>query len=396
MLVPRQGEGGTNHGVEQGLQTLFDDDIAVAYHSFGIAADADDSDEGSEDLAGLPGYGGQVNGLCGAAIPGVLQFITGLHTGDVRVRIELHDTEPAIDLNWPEIVEASFSPSAPGIFIDVWGDASIPLPNIEVRDYRVRFAAIGFDNDDNEVTDPPERYLIHLWPAPRAPDRIVRQTSRRAAYWHQVAQRTPAPPSAEERAAVRAEKERRRRQEAERFRREDEARYWGGRAPDSDRLREIAPRAVGLARIDRNLVDEIAAVEPQEQRAMAAWAARETCRRAGLADEDWVVQALEALDLGDPAPACVATFDDAFARWQKISTEQITHSATVTLGNRAEKPRIAPEVSAIHAIIFARETNPLEAALDTVRTAAEVIPGERATVIAAFRARFELPRPAPE
>lgn len=129
---------------------------------------------------------------------------------------------------------------------------------------------------------------------------------------------------------------------------------------------------------------------------MAAWAARETCRRAGLADEDWVAQALEALDRGDPAPACVATFDDAFARWQGISTEQITHSTTLTIGNRAEQPKIAPEVSAIHAVVFARGTNPLEAALDTVRTAAEVIPGESTTVIAAFRARFELPRPAPE
>ena len=382
------------------MRTLFDDDVAVAYHSFGIAVfrddDDNDDDDDSEELSGLAGYEGQVNGLCGAAVPGVLKFITGLHTGDVRVRIELHDTEPAIDLTWPEIVEASFSPPAAGIHIDIWGDAPIPLPQIQVRDYRVRFAAAGFDNEDNEVTDPPERYLIQLWPAPSAPDRIVRQTSRAATYWHQVAQRTPAPPSAAERAAVRAEKQRRRRDEEERFRREDEARYWGGRAPDSDRLREIAPRAVGLARIDRDLVDEIAAVRPEEQRAMAAWAARETCRRAGMADLDWVSQALDALDQGEPAPAWFVTFDNAFARWRGISSEQITHRASLTIGNREDRPRIEPEISAMHAVVFARETNPLEAALDTVRTAAEVTPEENATVIAEFRARFALPRPMSE
>ena len=165
----------------------------------------------------------------------------------------------------------------------------------------------------------------------------MRQTSGGAAYCHQVAQRTPAPAPAEERAAARqrerVEQERRRCKENDRSRREQEARYWGGRAPDSDCLRDIAPRAVGLARIDRDLVDEIAAAGPVSQRAMAAWAARETCRRAGMAELDRVAEALDA-----------------------------------------------------------RQDNPLEAAVDTVKTAAEVIPAEQATVIAAFRAEFALPQ----
>jgi hypothetical protein len=35
----------------------------------------------------------------------------------------------------------------------------------------------------------PDRYLLQLWPAPEAPDVLVRQTSAIAAYWHSVARR---------------------------------------------------------------------------------------------------------------------------------------------------------------------------------------------------------------
>lgn len=378
------------------MRVLFDDEVAVAFRSFSFESDAGDDDDGEREE--LDSRGGQVNGICGAAIPGVLEFTTGLHTGDVPVRIEVHDSEPEADPVWQEVVEVSFRPRVPGVCIGIWADAPIPLPDLEVRDYRTRFCGVGFDNDDDGITDPPERYLLQFWPALPAPDVIVRQTSSVAAYWHRVAQQTPAPPSAEERAAARqqkrAEQERQRREEHERFRRADEARYWGGRAPDSDSLRDIAPRAVGLARIDRDLVDEIAAAGPVSQRAMAAWAARETCRRAGMAELAWVSEALDALDRGEPPPASFATFDDAFARWHGVSPEEITHHATVSVGARSERPRIAPEVSAMHAVVFAREDNPLEAAVDTVKTAAEVIPEEKAAVIAAFRARFALPQPS--
>lgn len=34
---------------------------------------------------------GQQNGLCGAAVPGALSLVTGLHTGEVPVSVEWHD-----------------------------------------------------------------------------------------------------------------------------------------------------------------------------------------------------------------------------------------------------------------------------------------------------------------
>ena len=39
----------------------------------------------------------------------------------------------------------------------------------------------------DEGEEAPDRYLLQLWPAPQAPDAVVRQTGETAAYWHAVA-----------------------------------------------------------------------------------------------------------------------------------------------------------------------------------------------------------------
>lgn len=52
---------------------------------------------------------GQTNGLCGAASPGALFLITGLHTGDVGFTLDVLDAFPPIDNNCEEIVEVSFT-----------------------------------------------------------------------------------------------------------------------------------------------------------------------------------------------------------------------------------------------------------------------------------------------
>ena len=57
-------------------------------------------------------FAGQVNGLCGAATPGFLFMVTGLHTGYVGFTVELHYASPPIDDAWEEVVEVSFKPTA--------------------------------------------------------------------------------------------------------------------------------------------------------------------------------------------------------------------------------------------------------------------------------------------
>ncbi|ADB32100.1 hypothetical protein Kfla_3036 [Kribbella flavida DSM 17836] len=165
--------------------TLFAGRVHVAYMQLyvmsgsGFATDPDQANKG------------QVNGLCGAAVPGMLFLTTGLHTGATHLTIEQYDEEPALDDAWEEIVEVSFRPDDELVSLVEWaGQASYPFL-LPVQYYRVRYCATGMDaaSAADVVTgdEPPlDRYLLQLWPDFPQPDRIRRQTADVAAYWHQA------------------------------------------------------------------------------------------------------------------------------------------------------------------------------------------------------------------
>jgi hypothetical protein len=146
---------------------------------------------------------GQVNGLVGAAVPGQLSLITGLHTGRVPLVIRWHATEPPIGDDWEEVVEVSFQPSRTDLLLTSFQDSfELRLPVLQ--SLRARYCASGMDaarDADTVMDDEPtiDRYLLQLWPAPPAPDTVVRQTSDIAAYWHQEAPAArPRPPGERE------------------------------------------------------------------------------------------------------------------------------------------------------------------------------------------------------
>jgi hypothetical protein len=153
---------------------------------------------------------GQSNGLCGAATPGTLFLITGLHTGCVGFTVESHDTAPPVDDGWEEIVEVSFTPETGEVILEQWGgEAAWPL-DLPPADYRVRYCASGMDagnEADTRLDDEPmhDRYLLQFWPAPPEADRVLKQTSDHAAYWHGFASGLPPAPTPEERGEARAE-----------------------------------------------------------------------------------------------------------------------------------------------------------------------------------------------
>jgi hypothetical protein len=144
-------------------------------------------------------FGGQQNGLCGAAIDGKLFLITGLHTGDVGFTVELHDGPPPIDDTWEEIVEAPYRPLG-DVSLEGWGGSGRWPLELRPIQHRVRYSARGMDaahqgmDEEGVVLD---HYLLQFWPAPAAPDQILKQTSSEAAYWHDFARTRPPPPTAE-------------------------------------------------------------------------------------------------------------------------------------------------------------------------------------------------------
>jgi len=134
---------------------------------------------------------GQTNGLCGAKLDHRLAMVTGLHTGNIPLRIEWYPAEPAMDPKWEDVVEASLDiTSTDGMLVSFEDDAELEFP--QTGWHRARYCAAGMDAgsdldtlDEDELA--PDRYLLQLWPAPAAPDAIVRETSKIASYWHSVA-----------------------------------------------------------------------------------------------------------------------------------------------------------------------------------------------------------------
>jgi hypothetical protein len=118
--------------------------------------------------------GGQANGLCGAAVSGLLFLTTGLHTGHTRVTVEMLDASAPVGDVWEDVVEASFRPATAKVALVQWaGEASWPLPLAPI-DYRVRYSATGMDwarGRDTLLAGEPllDRYLLQFWPAPSGP-----------------------------------------------------------------------------------------------------------------------------------------------------------------------------------------------------------------------------------
>ncbi|MDH6624248.1 hypothetical protein M2271_002050 [Streptomyces sp. LBL] len=132
-------------------------------------------------------------GLCGGGTGGALMLLTGLRIGGVGFTAELHDSPPALDETWEEIVEVPFRPASEETRLVQWNGQSSWELGLEVRDYRVRYSATGMADghsknvreDDEPQTD--DRYLLQFWPAPSEPARLLKQTSFVAANWHRFA-----------------------------------------------------------------------------------------------------------------------------------------------------------------------------------------------------------------
>jgi hypothetical protein len=141
-------------------------------------------------------FRGQVNGLCGTAISGAMFLMTGLHTGQVGFTVEVAGSPPELDLSWDEIVEAPFLVPDLPVALYQWAAASgQPLP-LAPGQYRARYSARNMQagHDQDTLVDGAaiiDEYLLQLWPDLAAADRVIRQTSEIAAYWHNFARNLP-------------------------------------------------------------------------------------------------------------------------------------------------------------------------------------------------------------
>lgn len=313
---------------------------------FGSASVTTDEDIDRSDLDAP--WSDESNGLCGAGIPGVLELQVGTHTGLVPFRIELHGSEPALEPQWEDVVEVSFtSMSDEGSLAGAMGDREyrFALPR---GPYRVRYSLRHVD-EAHHSDEADDSYLLQFWPAPPGPARILVQTSREAAFWHR-ARRTLTPREQEEDdrrdAAERAERERAR---------------WGDRIPN-ERLRATLDHglwASTLTELDADLESAIAELDDTLHRRIAAWSCLRCLEVSGLITAPEFAPAVAALRRGEPVPP---PFDEAGTCWD--------------LYRRADAPRTAvsapferdaaacPQDWAPPALFFSAHDDSLVAALE--------------------------------
>ncbi|MFD5872119.1 hypothetical protein [Streptomyces sp. NPDC060322] len=313
-------------------------EVHVHYSQIYVESDPDNA---TPDLS--EAFAGQSGGLCGAVVPGVLWLITGLHTGNVGFAVEVHDEDPPLDPVWEDVVEVSFHPVSERTSLVQWaGEAAWDL-NLARIDYRVRYCAQGMDEGrklDTRVSGEPQAdsYLLQFWPAPPRADRVIRQTSQNAAYWHRHARELPPPPTPEQR----AENERLARQAEERAAEERRLHHerweWGGRLP-SEALRGVGGHVRGLLRFDSDLVHALDTAGSKVQRAVASLAARRACEAAGLIGVSWVTQALTALTERRPLPP---PFDDLARMRETLRSDPQVPRRSVLPAVPPERPPYRP------------------------------------------------------
>jgi hypothetical protein len=356
------------------MRTVLSKDVEVDYWQIYVVSGDDQPDIENS-------FGGQRNGLCGAAMPGYLFLVTGLHSGEVGFTVEVHDEAPPVDESWQEIVEASFRPAGEASLLGWGGEWYQPL-DLAQTCYRVRYCATGMDEayaQDTRIEDEPQfdRYLLQLWPAPPQPDTVIKQTSEIAAYWHQTARETPPPPAPEDvpededAGLALADRE----WEEEQARRQAEDRRWGGPMPEQ--LRGLPGNVINVGAMDRFLVEALAQADPLTQRQIARWVTRRAFAEAGLADVGWIAPVLAAMDQGEPLPP---PFDGARLPWDLLFSDEQVPSTTVTSPD-GSADNYRQQAMAFPALLSAREQDPLRAALDALWAAAVAFGHERRQVL---------------
>ncbi|MGW7530996.1 hypothetical protein [Amycolatopsis sp. NPDC054798] len=319
------------------------------------------SSPGLPDLSGC--FSGQRNGLCGAAVPGALFLVTGLNSGQVGFRVELHDEAPPPDETWEEIVEVSFRPTG-AVSLLAWGGYGFWPLDLGAVGYRVRYCGARMDEahrlgiPEGEVFEP-DRYLLQFWPGPPEPDRVVKQTSETAAYWHRAARERLVPETRKERPEGVSHARQVRASPGVRV--TVAARERGGNLA-SELLRSDAP---SLGKLDPSLVGALGRTDPATQRQIARWAVRRAFAEAQLTEVEWIAPALAAMDRGDALPP---PFDDDRRAWDLLLTDEQVPRTTATSPD-GRHDNCLQQAMAFPALFSAREPDPRQAAMDALWSA---------------------------
>ncbi|WP_410788764.1 hypothetical protein [Kribbella sp. C-35] len=285
---------------------------------------------------------------------------------------------PSVEYSAEDVVEAAYRPIGDAALVS-WGGGSGPWPlELEPQvDYRVRYSAWNMDAghqagppmDDDPLVD---RYLLQFWPARPAPDRVVKETSKQAAYWHKFAREQPTP-------AELAEQKQEKARQAEELRLAEYAAAWGGALP-SERM-EGAPHGRELSALDRALVDALEQTDPHTLRSIARWAARRACEEAGYAGTEQIAGVLDRMDHGADWFETLHGPPPVEPRTEPHATAQLVLQAHGWFDNREPIENTTTVVSSTF------NDDPFQAAVETVWFATQPF-ADKGQLLVELRERF--------
>lgn len=300
--------------------------------------------------------------------PGFIAVQAGIAYGPVTLTLDT-TAESGVELADWDIVEETVIESAEELLvISLDGHVAEQFTPVPPGRYRIRVHARGRDlNHDLDVTEPSETYLIQLTPSsepvghidivhPRqseaaAGKRIPELDYERVRVYNANGRVTTAEMDSPEAQAVFALRG-----------------TWGGRPPTGPIAadRDLRMTASSVADLDRDLVDEIAELSIDRQRALARWCARAAFDRAGLSRHADFRAALDALEHGTAPPA---DFDNASLIDHRLMTNPDIE-LTVVPGLPGYFDVIAQQQAAKTYAYAAGELEPLRTAFEAVRCAA--------------------------
>ncbi|HEY0215587.1 MAG TPA: hypothetical protein VGC57_04260 [Cellulomonas sp.] len=123
--------------------------------------------------------------------PGPMILIIARQWGEVTIDVQVHETEPPVDPAWGAAAEWS-ARTGDRVTVSGWaGESPAVVPVAPDLDVRMRYVVLdgqrgheqsrAVDHDPDEA--PAERYLLQVWPAPRAHARLVAATEPWSQYW---------------------------------------------------------------------------------------------------------------------------------------------------------------------------------------------------------------------
>lgn len=324
--------------------------------------------------------------------PNFVTIMTGVAYGPVALTVEVLDRQPD-DLDassaWEVIEEATIKISKPIRVITLEGALAPDFPKLPVARglNTFRVSARGRDAHwDRTVDEPVEWYLVQVWKATQPA--AMRRLHKTDAAWnddivtHKTRNFWDPDPASDASMRIKYGYE----QTANWAK--QEAIDWGGRPP-TDKLRGVA-YAKEFAGRDRMLVDAMARARTPKLRTIAAWAARRAYTVAGIAEIEWISDALDALDHGSPIPP---PFDEPNTTkvWDAANAD-----SRITLWAKTDEgtPVHVAAAYAINALTEASREEPLRAAIRTLRTAAMAGGSDHEQLIADLRRVF-FPKLAP-